>query len=287
MIVRYSRVEATMILKAGMISMVFNTGLLLETKCSRAENKSVKGTWTEAFLVLLYVLCLSPFPSISDLVPMVTPSRVVSHPLWTKVPKWSSSLEICKCGISYFRLPNSVSQYIQSRYILMMSFAIIMVDDGSHDKCPWKPGHHPEEAFDAMSGPSLEFLPHFLKQVKLKVSSFHVSREGSLFARKSYSLCDILSSIALERWKSECAVWLEELQANNWNCYKARRRDRGSGSGLASSVDLDFFGGFRWWNSDLLKVYKDCLRKLILTQGRGGTTTFSSCCIWIVLNVWV
>ena len=70
-----------------------------------------------------------------------------------------------------------------------------MVDDGSHDKCPWKQGHHLEEAFDAMSGPSLEFLPPFLKQVKLKDSPFHVSREGTLFARKSYSLCDILASI--------------------------------------------------------------------------------------------
>lgn len=44
----------------------------------------------------------------------------------------------------------------------MMSFAIVMADDASQWQCPWKQGHHLEEAFDAMSGPSLEFLPHFL-----------------------------------------------------------------------------------------------------------------------------
>ena len=76
-------------------------------------------------------------------------------------------------------LPNSVSQWM---HFLVMS-RLMMVRMTSDN--PWKQGHHAEEAFDAMLGPSLEFLPCFLKQVILKDSSLHVSRERSLFARKS------------------------------------------------------------------------------------------------------
>lgn len=92
--------------KHGMISMVFNTGLLLKSKSSRAEKQVSEGDLNGGFFGPS-ICSLSLFPSICDLVPLVTPSWVVSHPLWTKVPKWSSSLEIYKCAVRNFLLPTS------------------------------------------------------------------------------------------------------------------------------------------------------------------------------------
>ena len=89
--------------KPRMISIVFNSCLVLARKCPRAENKSVKivkGTWTEAFFGPSICSLFGPVPiHLWSCVPLVRPSWVVSHRAWTKVPKWSSSLEICKCAL--------------------------------------------------------------------------------------------------------------------------------------------------------------------------------------------
>ena len=191
--------------KHGMISMVFNTGLLLKSKSSRAEKQVSEGDLNGGFFCFGPSICsLSLFPSICDLVPLVTPSWVVSHPLWTKVPKWSSSLEIYKCAVRNFLLPTSelCDSIHPNRYAfwwchLRLSWLMMLRSDsvlGSKDTTLKKP-------LTLCRGTSLEFLPHFLKQVKLKDSSNSMFQEKGACLPESPTVCVTFwhpSRIALE-----------------------------------------------------------------------------------------